>query len=380
MDETKEMILERTQRREEAARRFEQAGQALQAAFLRTLANEGAGAAYGLVKPLLRNPQNGLEDKAKVAEALRLWGHILQSNPEDEPALEGFRPLRNAMVGDLRALLIGPSISPQVQEIALGSVASFDIAFSFTGDSEILEEGVWTYDPTKPLIAVAHVRTHSRERNPSDLALLSLFAPLIRDPEADPYVRSALLVALDGRSVVGAPHPPLLGLATTDLSPLVRQAAIEVLGRHPDLLHPGEALTVLSGQLDASTREVAFKALGLAASKDAGFSNILIAALNATPQEGDQGFEVVLMKMAAVRVGVAAYQETKDILILGAFTERLEHWAKEKSSNELVAALAEEAARRGLRELEPFLRSIVPLIEEGHSRAQIQEALRVLAR
>lgn len=384
------MVLQRGLRKKEVERQFENAQQLLQGDFHRKFKKEGPNAAIELLKPFFRSPKNGLEDKARVFEAVRIAVVILNGLAAEEPTMEAFKPYREALMENLGSVLSNPTTSTQVKEIVIGYAAGFTVSMGYYGDAETLEEGVWTYNPSEPIVAVAHLEGADPNLSQegispgstilSDPALGLLCVDLINDAGIAPSIRSVALRALE-RNADALGRVNLVGLAMTDASKDVRQAAILVLARGgSELLTASSALTILNSQADAPSREIAFRMLGIAASKDAGFPGELSAALGAKSDATSQWFEVALLKMAALKTGIAAYRQSKNSSILGVLVGHFDTWTKDESAQELVALFGDEAARLDVRDLAPALRAALSVMTNASLKAQLEKHLGALTR
>ncbi len=383
------MVQDRESRRDRARLRCQQAEQDLFGELGGVFQKEGPRAASRRMEAYFRNPKDGLEDTAKVYAAIRWCTWILQDtavpNVDD---LRLFAPVRDSMVEGLRTLLNNPETSPRVKQVAFAYAAGIGVTLSYFGDLGILQEGVWSYEPLKPYVAIAEVEAptvgigllpvKSESTLLSDPILSGIGVKLILDPQVDPNLRGAALLAVGGQPTEHIGRPSLIALARGDESEEVRQAAITVIGWRSGQLSSGDAISIIQAQREADTQGIAIGALGLVASNDPGFPNVLGAVLLAQPDESNEWYTIALLKQEALTVGMAVYEKGRDPAILTLLTQQLQTWAGDLKTADLVATVAREAVKRTLPELEPSLRLALSSMTGQAAKAEVEQALRAL--
>jgi hypothetical protein len=362
-------------------RLFEETQRAFREKFNRTLVQGGPATAWQLVEPYLRTPGSTNEDKALVAEAIQISLDLARELGQRRSS--AYEPIRTVATESLARFLTSPEVHAWTQSLTLMSLAGLKLIPSAAG-AEVREiEGLPAYDPQAPWEAYLlpdplekNLLNAARPPNPALASpeLVQACRHLVEDGDAPADLRGCALRALATRE--GALGPIQLDALAQAGPRELAEAAVDVLGMHPETLRQGLFFSLMEAHADPQWKTVVFERLSSGAFATPQMMSLLMADLPGQPmdfaQSPEAGYHATVLQVSLERYAKQNEPALRDLLV-----GRLSGWAPYAWPLEgsPVVAVAEFAAEHGLKELRAPLQAVLGTIASPEDRASIQSCL-----
>ena len=386
VEETAELAQRLDGRISDAHAKFLAAQEEFEGRFERLLAKEGPVAAWALLTPRLRAPQTeNNEDAAQVYAALRLVAKIQSDLGRAAVRPSLYEPIRAPVTAALISFLADPRGDAAARSVALGYLAGLSMNVSVAGPAITEGDGLPAYDPEGPVTvtvspawpAVAELRDIARGNNPAlqdpDVAKACLL--IARDPSEPQWLRADALRSLGTRTELLDKLD--LGALAADADEDVSHAAVDLLGLRPNALPPGAFFTLLDSREDPEWKRRVFERLSRPSFDDPRMTAVLNRSLPNQPAREPEDASEGYYRTTVLQIALRQYAERKGTPILDLLSGRLSGWAPFEwpESGSPVVAVADFAARHGLKEFASPLRSVISSLASPADAERVRAAL-----